>query len=96
MAAPAFRAHPQPRDGRILTTDGTVAISATGQLNAGTLGEILRALPSTGTYEFRCHPGYNDGELDRVTTRLRAHRDTEREALLSELPRDLTAQTPPR
>ena len=42
---PRFEAHAQLCDGRILTTDGTVAISATGQLNAATLGEILRALP---------------------------------------------------
>jgi hypothetical protein len=84
-----FEAHAQIRDRRVLTTDGTVAISATGQLTASTLGEILRALPASGTYELCCHPGYNDGELDRVTTRLRAHRDVEREALLSEIPKVL-------
>ena len=79
----------------MLTTDGTVAISATGELNCTTLGEILRALPSSGTYELCCHPGYNDGELDRVATRLRAHREVERNALLSELPKLLScAYTP--
>jgi hypothetical protein len=72
-----------------------VAISATGELNATTLGEILRALPSTGTYELCCHPGYNDAELDRVATRLRAHRDIEREALLSEIPRVLAGPNAP-
>jgi predicted glycoside hydrolase/deacetylase ChbG (UPF0249 family) len=86
---PRFEAHAQIRDGRVLTTDGTVAISATGQLTSFTLGEILRALPSTGTYEICCHPGYNDGDLDRITTRLRAHRDVERESLLAEVPRAL-------
>jgi hopanoid biosynthesis associated protein HpnK len=90
-----FEAHEQIRDGRVLTTDGTVAISATGQLTASTLGEILRALPPTGTYEICCHPGYNDGELDRVTTRLRAHRDVEREALLAEVPRALSHSNAP-
>jgi predicted glycoside hydrolase/deacetylase ChbG (UPF0249 family) len=92
---PRFEAHPQLRDGRVLTTDGTVAISATGQLNATTLAEILHALPLTGTYELCCHPGYNDGELDRVATRLRAHRDIEREALLSEIPRVLAGPNAP-
>ena len=92
---PRFEAHPQLRDAHILTTDGTVAISATGQLNAATLAEILHALPSTGTYEFCCHPGYNDGELDCIATRLRAHRDIEREALLREIPKALARTDAP-
>ena len=90
-----FEAHAQLRDGRVLTTDGTVAISATGQLDSTTLAHILRALPPTGTYELCCHPGYNDRDLDRVTTRLRAQRDTERNALLSELPNLLTRPNAP-
>ena len=70
---------------RIATTGGTLAISATGDLTSATLAEILAVLPHTGTYELCCHPGYNDADLDRVTTRLRAHRNTEREALLNEI-----------
>jgi len=85
-----FENHVAIREGRVITTNGTIAISATGDLNCTTLGEILLALPSTGTYELCCHPGYNDGELDRVTTRLRAHRDVEREALLREIPKLLS------
>jgi predicted glycoside hydrolase/deacetylase ChbG (UPF0249 family) len=84
---PRFEAHTQIRNGHMLTTDGTVAISATGELNSTTLGGILRVLPFSGTYELCCHPGYNDDELDRVATRLRAHREVEREALLSEIPK---------
>jgi hopanoid biosynthesis associated protein HpnK len=80
---------------RILTTEGTVAISATGQLTATTLAEVLRALPPTGTYELCCHPGYNDADLDAVTTRLRVHRDVEREALLSEIPKILAQPNAP-
>jgi predicted glycoside hydrolase/deacetylase ChbG (UPF0249 family) len=95
LLRPRFEAHAQLRDRRVLTTDGTVAISATGQLNAATLAEILRALPASGTYELCCHPGYNDGELDRVATRLRAEREVEREALLAELPRALGAVNSP-
>jgi predicted glycoside hydrolase/deacetylase ChbG (UPF0249 family) len=80
---------PSIREGRVRTTDGTAAISATGQLNSTTLGEILRALPASGTYEICCHPGYNDSDLDRVRTRLRGEREVERTALLGEVPRGI-------
>jgi hypothetical protein len=86
---PRFEAHPQIRDGRIQTTDGTVAISATGDLTAQTLDELLDAFPATGTYELCCHPGYNDRDLEAVTTRLRTHREVELRALLSEVPKRL-------
>jgi hopanoid biosynthesis associated protein HpnK len=79
----------------MLTTDGTLGISATGQLTPTTLTELLRALPPTGTYELCCHPGYNDADLDRVATRLRAHRELEREALLAEIPRALAGRDAP-
>ena len=82
-----FAAMPQIRNGSIRTTDGTVAISATGVLDSQTLARILAALPDSGTYELCCHPGYNDSDLDRITTRLRAHREIERDALLAEVPR---------
>jgi hypothetical protein len=84
-----FEAHTQIRDGRVWTTDGTIAISATGELNARTLAVVLRAMPAAGTFELCCHPGYNDGDLECVTTRLREHRDVEREALIAELPKAL-------
>jgi predicted glycoside hydrolase/deacetylase ChbG (UPF0249 family) len=95
LLRPRFEAHPQLRDRSILTPNGTVAISATGQLTAATLAQVLRALPSTGTYELCCHPGYNDLDLDRVTTRLRAHREVEREALLGEVSKILTLPNAP-
>ena len=93
---PAFEAALRLHHGRVLTTDGTIAISATGELNAASLAEVLRALPASGTYELCCHPGYNDQDLDQVTTRLRAHRNVEREALLSEIPRLLAQPKAPR
>ncbi len=34
-----------------------------------------------GTWELVTHPGYNDPDLARVRTRLRASRDVERQAL---------------
>ena len=80
---PRFAALPQIRDARVKTTDGTVAISATGQLDAATLAQTLAALPPTGAYELCCHPGYNDRDLDIITTRLRATREIERSALLA-------------
>ena len=81
-----FEQQPQIRSHRILSTDGTIGISATGNLYRETLHEILQGMPAEGTFELVCHPGYNDSDLDRITTRLRAHRDIERNALLAEIP----------
>ena len=78
---PRFLALPQIRSGRVVTTTGTLGISATGQLNATTLRSTLDAMPS-GTWELVCHPGYNDRDLDAITTRLRSTREIERAALL--------------
>ena len=90
-----FEIQPQLRNAEVLTTDGTIGISATGHLDAPTLAQILRALPPDGTYELCCHPGYNDHALDRITTRLRAHRVRERRALLLEVPEILAHTDPP-
>lgn len=76
LAAPPIASH------STLTTGGTVGVSATGHLNSITLDALLRAMPS-GTWELVCHPGYNDRDLDAVTTRLRAHRETELRALFA-------------
>lgn len=81
-----FDRQPAFRNADVFTTDGTIGVSATGNLDASTLRQILQALPSDGTFELCCHPGYNDSDLDRIPTRLRAHRDVERNALLTELP----------
>ena len=78
---PLFVELPQIRSGSVRTTSGTLGVSATGSLNAATLRAILDILP-TGTWELVCHPGYNDRDLDAVTTRLRETRDIERAALL--------------
>src|SRR6267154_351134 len=81
-----FERQPQVHDTHVLTTDGTIGISATGNLYGETLHQILHAMPAEGAFELCCHPGYNDRDLDRITTRLRAHRDIERNALLTEVP----------
>ena len=64
------------------TTDGALGVLATGIVDSTTLSSLLRSLPA-GTWELVTHPGYNDQDLDQVRTRLRASRETEREALLS-------------
>ena len=90
-----FERHPQIRSGKVTTTNGTVGVSATGNLNATTLTQILQALPPEGTLELVCHPGYNDRDLDRITTRLRTHREVEMHALLSAIPAVLAQPNPP-
>ena len=62
------------------TSDGTIAIAATGVVNTDTVRALLQQLP-TGTWELVTHPGYNDADLDKVRTRLRASREIERDAL---------------
>ena len=79
-----FLAQPAFRSGAVRTSDGTLGISATGNLDEPTLRNLVYALPD-GTWELVCHPGYNDHELDAVTTRLRASREVEYEALLAVL-----------
>jgi predicted glycoside hydrolase/deacetylase ChbG (UPF0249 family) len=79
---PRFLALPQISSGRVLTTDGTLGISATGHLNTATLDAILHAMPE-GLWELVCHPGYNDHDLDAITTRLRSTREVERSALIA-------------
>ncbi len=63
------------------TTSGTVAVIGTGILDAAMLRSMLARLPA-GTWELVTHPGYNDADLERVRTRLRASRDGERAALM--------------
>lgn len=79
-----FQSQPQIRSGVVRTSDGTVGISATGRLDEPTLRQVIAHLPA-GTWELVCHPGYNDADLDAITTRLRQTRAVEREALLAVL-----------
>jgi len=81
LLRPSFLQLPQIRSGAVRTTNGTIGVSATGRLDAGALRDALDTLPD-GLWEFVCHPGYNDIDLDAVTTRLRNSRDIERLALL--------------
>ena len=66
----------------LTTPDGCIGIAATGGLNFETFRALMENLPE-GTWEFVCHPGYNDPELDGLKTRLRASREIELALLTS-------------
>jgi len=89
-----FFSLPQIRSGVVTTTEGTIGISATGDLNAATLAHILASMPE-GTWELVCHPGYNDEDLELVPTRLREERNIERLALLDAAPQKFSQPNPP-
>ena len=55
------------------TTDGSLAVLFTGFLDLKLFTAIADSIPE-GTWEFVCHPGYNDADLDKVRTRLRESR----------------------
>jgi hopanoid biosynthesis associated protein HpnK len=78
--APAFRREVAAHGLR--TTDGCLGVLVTGVLDLGLFAQIASAIPD-GTWEFVCHPGYNDTDLDRVRTRLRGSRQNELEVLTS-------------
>ena len=70
------------------TADGSIGLLATGVLDDSVLRSLLRAMPE-GTWELVCHPGYIDSALEQTRTRLRAARETERNALLDVIPEAL-------
>ena len=89
LLEPAFRKTIACGPAEAQTTSGTLGIAATGTLHAPTLGAMLARLAaqaSDGTYELCCHPGYNDADLARQPTRLRASREIELRSLLTVVP----------
>jgi len=58
------------------TPDGTLGIVVTGTLDEKLFRSIAAIIPE-GTWEFVCHPGYNDADLERANTRLRGSREIE-------------------
>ncbi len=66
----------------VSTPNGCIGIVATGGLTQHTFRQLIEALPE-GTWEFVCHPGYNDAELDSIKTRLRHSRERELAILTS-------------
>jgi predicted glycoside hydrolase/deacetylase ChbG (UPF0249 family) len=73
------------------TTDGSVAVLITGILDLKLFNKIVDNIPE-GTWEFVCHPGYNDPDLDKVRTRLRQSRAQELELLTSPGAREVLAR----
>ncbi|MFZ0138945.1 MAG: ChbG/HpnK family deacetylase [Candidatus Sulfotelmatobacter sp.] len=59
-----------------VTPDGTLGIVVTGALDEKLFRGIAAIIPE-GTWEFVCHPGYNDADLASARTRLRQSRETE-------------------
>jgi chitin disaccharide deacetylase len=62
------------------TPDGTLGVEVTGMLDETLFRAIATSIPD-GTWEFVCHPGYNDADLGAAKTRLRESRETELHAL---------------
>ena len=73
------------------TPNGTLGIEVTGALDETLFHAIAQSIPE-GTWEFVCHPGYNDGDLQAAKTRLRASRETELRALTLPDAREVLSQ----
>jgi len=73
-------------DHGMITTDGSFGVIATGSLDEKLFRAILSSIPD-GTWEFVCHPGHHDAELDRINTRLRSSREQELRILTSPVAR---------
>jgi hopanoid biosynthesis associated protein HpnK len=73
------------------TPDGTLGIVVTGVLDETLFYAIARSIPE-GTWEFVCHPGYNDAGLQAGKTRLRESRETELRVLTLPAAREVLAQ----
>jgi len=74
-----------------ITPDGTLGIVVTGALDETLFYAIARSIPE-GTWEFVCHPGYNDADLQASKTRLRESRATELRVLTLPAAREVLAQ----
>lgn len=64
------------------TPDGSLGVLVTGVLDLDLFATIAANIPD-GTWEFVCHPGYHDSDLDSVRTRLRKSRAQELAVLTS-------------
>ena len=73
------------------TTKGCLGVVATGALDLPLFESIVKSIPE-GTWEFVCHPGYSDLDLDKVKTRLRKSREEELKVLTSREARSILEQ----
>ena len=74
-----------------VTPDGTLGIEVTGTLNETLFTAIATSVPE-GTWEFVCHPGYNDSDLQSAKTRLRESREVELRVLTLPRAREILAR----
>jgi hopanoid biosynthesis associated protein HpnK len=74
-----------------VTTDGTFGIVVTGALDEQLFRAIAAIIPE-GSWEFVCHPGYNDDDLRAANTRLRESRETELQLLTMPEVRELLSR----
>ena len=73
------------------TPDGTLGIEVTGALDETLFHAIAQSIPE-GTWEFVCHPGYNDADLQATRTRLCQSRETELRVLTLPAARQVLSQ----
>jgi len=74
-----------------VTPDGSLGIVVTGALDENLFHAIARSIPE-GTWEFVCHPGYNDTDLQAARTRLRQSREEELRVLTLPAARTVLSQ----
>jgi len=74
-----------------ITPDGTLGVVVTGVLDESLFRSIARSIPQ-GTWEFVCHPGYNDADLQAGRTRLRESRETELRVLTLPIAREVLSR----
>lgn len=72
------------------TPDGSFGVVVTGALDMDMFRVVMDCVPD-GTWEFVCHPGYNDEDLSHVKTRLRESREKELAVLTSAEARQILA-----
>ncbi len=70
------------KDAGMVTPDGSLGVVITGVMDERLLKAIVDRIPD-GTWELVCHPGYNDDDLAKIDTRLRASRVKELELMKS-------------
>jgi predicted glycoside hydrolase/deacetylase ChbG (UPF0249 family) len=75
----------------LVTTNGTLGIEVTGSLDESLFHAIAASIPD-GTWEFVCHPGYNDADLQKASTRLRESREIELRLLTLPAAREILHQ----
>ncbi len=68
------------------TPDGSFGVVVTGALTQNLFDAVVGCIPE-GTWEFVCHPGYNDADMEKIRTRLRRSRDVELQILTSDATR---------